>query len=287
MKHISVLSLFVFVFLSLHGQDKRLFHIPETILDSASLIVTYNLQYQQDSTNSKDIREEQMLLLIGDSISVFMSKNQAFNDSLRSALTNKYYHSQNIDMYRLERRSNRLLSRFRYYIYKHHDTNSINVMDMVLTDWYNYSEPLNTMQWDLKEETEKKQEYIEGFRVTKATTNFGGRNWIAWFTPEITVSEGPYKFSGLPGLILKLQDEDEQYSFTLSAITRPIHKKPIYKYEFDNILQTNKKQFFEVNENFRQSFIIHAREAQLAPESQRIASENMRRRNNPIELKPD
>jgi len=287
MKHLSVLSLFVFVFHSLHGQDQRLFQIPEVILDSASLIITYNMQYQQDSTNSKDIREEQMLLFIGDSISVFMSKNQALNDSLRSALTDKYYHSQNIDLYRQERRSNRILTRFRYYIYKHHHANKISVLDMIFADWYNYSEPLNAMQWDLKKKAEEKQDYIEGFQVTKATTHFGGRNWIAWFTPEIMVSEGPYKFSGLPGLILKLQDEDNHYTFTLFSITRPTHKKPIYKYELDNIIQTNKKQFFEVKENFRQSFIIHAREAQLAPESQRIAAENMRRRNNPIELKAD
>lgn len=54
---------------------------------------------------------------------------------------------------------------------------------------------------------------LYGFRVQKAKTNFSGRNWTAWYTSEIPYSEGPYKFKGLPGLILKLEDDDMDYQF--------------------------------------------------------------------------
>ena len=42
---------------------------------------------------------------------------------------------------------------------------------------------------------------ISGYNVQKATTHFGGRDWIAWFTPEIPYRDGPYKFkdSGFTG----------------------------------------------------------------------------------------
>lgn len=44
--------------------------------------------------------------------------------------------------------------------------------------------------------------------------NFGGRIWTAWFAPEIKIADGPYKFSGLPGLILKLEDDKGDYRFS-------------------------------------------------------------------------
>ena len=43
---------------------------------------------------------------------------------------------------------------------------------------------------------------------------FGGRIWTAWFAPEIKTSDGPYKFLGLPGLILKLEDDKGDYRFS-------------------------------------------------------------------------
>jgi hypothetical protein len=37
----------------------------------------------------------------------------------------------------------------------------------------------------------------------KATTNFRGRYWEAWYTEEIPIGQGPWKLCGLPGMILK------------------------------------------------------------------------------------
>lgn len=84
------------------------------------------------------------------------------------------------------------------------------------------------VEWKLSEETKK----IEDFSVQKATTNFGGRNWTAWFTKEIPFSEGPYKFTGLPGLIVSLEDSENQFSFSL------IKSKKLEKtYDTKNILE--------------------------------------------------
>ena len=67
------------------------------------------------------------------------------------------------------------------------------------------------IQWKLSDKTKK---YLH-FNLQQATTNFGGRKWTAWFTKEIPLSEGPYKFTGLPGLIVLLEDDHNQYSFSL------------------------------------------------------------------------
>lgn len=65
--------------------------------------------------------------------------------------------------------------------------------------------------WKLN--ADKKQ--VKDLLLQKATTTWGGRNWIAWFSPEFPFQEGPYKFHGLPGLIVEVSDDKNNYKFSL------------------------------------------------------------------------
>lgn len=56
---------------------------------------------------------------------------------------------------------------------------------------------------------------LKDLRLQKATARWGGRNWIAWFAADIPFQEGPHKFHGLPGLIVELYDDNENYKFEL------------------------------------------------------------------------
>ena len=58
---------------------------------------------------------------------------------------------------------------------------------------------------------------ISKFEVQKATIDFGGRTWTAWFTQEIPFQDGPYKFHGLPGLILEMEDSTGTQSFKFAG----------------------------------------------------------------------
>ena len=69
------------------------------------------------------------------------------------------------------------------------------------------------LKWSLSNE----ERIIEGYKCQKATINFGNRQWEAWFTEDIPIQEGPYLFSGLPGLIVKICDTTNQHSFLLVA----------------------------------------------------------------------
>lgn len=69
----------------------------------------------------------------------------------------------------------------------------------------------NIQDWKLTNEKKK----VKDLNLQKATTNWGGRNWIAWFTADIPFQEGPYKFHGLPGLIVELFDDKNNYKFEL------------------------------------------------------------------------
>ncbi|MBB4806980.1 GLPGLI family protein [Chryseobacterium defluvii] len=75
-----------------------------------------------------------------------------------------------------------------------------------------YTENLK-FDWKISNEKEK----IGAYTAQKATTEFGGRQWTAWFTTDLPFQDGPYKFSGLPGLIVKIEDADKNYSWVLQG----------------------------------------------------------------------
>lgn len=66
------------------------------------------------------------------------------------------------------------------------------------------------LNWILHQESKK----LGAYHVQKATVDYGGRKWVAWFTPEIPFPYGPYIFHGLPGMILEVYDTEDDYHFT-------------------------------------------------------------------------
>lgn len=74
--------------------------------------------------------------------------------------------------------------------------------------------------WQLTEDIEKPQWIIQdsiinilGYDCIMATSEYRGRKWIAFFSPEITIPEGPWKLIGLPGIILKAYDYKKEYCY--------------------------------------------------------------------------
>ncbi|AZA59491.1 GLPGLI family protein [Chryseobacterium shandongense] len=76
------------------------------------------------------------------------------------------------------------------------------------------SEKMPVFNWKIENETQE----ILGYQCKKATMNFRGRNYIAWFTTKIPVSDGPWKFGGLPGLILKIEDDNSKIKIEANKI---------------------------------------------------------------------
>jgi GLPGLI family protein len=253
-------------------------------VDYANLLLTYMMEYKQDSTNLEHARGEEMLLFVGNHSTLFMGYNSAKNDTLLKVAVDKG--RQGVDAQTVTDFVAASVSRtpHKYKIYKNTRKNKIIYQDFNLDGQFYYEEPMNTLQWKIVPNSEKK---FLSYTVQKAVTYYGGRTWEAWFTPEIPISDGPYKFHGLPGLIVKLQDTMKHYSFTLTSSERVIGERPIEVIIPDRVIRTDRAGFLKAQQNFRNSFIIHAQNAQLSNESQRVASENMRRRNNPIELKAD
>ncbi|WP_298654077.1 GLPGLI family protein [uncultured Proteiniphilum sp.] len=89
------------------------------------------------------------------------------------------------------------------------------------------TEPLLVQNWEISDDTLT----VVGYLCQKAACQFRGRNYTAWFTTDIPISNGPWKFGGLPGLILKVYDEERQFVFECVGIENYPKKFPIQMHD--------------------------------------------------------
>ncbi|WP_315058036.1 GLPGLI family protein [Chryseobacterium indoltheticum] len=87
---------------------------------------------------------------------------------------------------------------------------NVQYFDLAGMSLLTYKEPV-IKNWKLLDETK----IINSINCKKAEVRFKGRNWIAWYSPEIPFPYGPMKFSGLPGLIIKITDDKNDFDFEL------------------------------------------------------------------------
>ncbi len=112
--------------------------------------------------------------------------------------------------------------------------NSITTYDKVFMDRYYYTEPSPNIKWHLEKGTRE----ICGYNCKKATANFRGRNWTAWYC-DIPLNNGPWKFGNLPGLILRVEDSKGEHVF--EAISLRKSKRDFGYKKFDYFKTTREK----------------------------------------------
>lgn len=105
-------------------------------------------------------------------------------------------------------------------------------------------------QWDWKlipNETKK----IGNYLCNKAETEFRGSQIVAYYTTEIPINAGPWKFSGLPGLILEVREKDTtNNSWIATKINYPYKEKTLnlsFKKETNLI---SLKQFVKITNDY-------------------------------------
>jgi GLPGLI family protein len=94
-------------------------------------------------------------------------------------------------------------------IFKNRKTGNITMLNYISTEHYKGTDPGGVLDWSIMPDTA----VFLNYPCQKATLRFRGRNYEAWFTPQISINDGPWKFFGLPGLILKVKDIDGQFDF--------------------------------------------------------------------------
>ncbi len=160
-------------------------------------------------------------------------------------------------------------------------TGTVTTYDKVFTDKYFYEEPLKLMEWTLQPDTAT----ICGHTCRKATTSFRGRNWTAWYAPDVPIDNGPWKFGGLPGLILKVDSDDKEQQIEATAIRQ--NKRRIVIDNKRHQRTTREKFNKELEEYMTRPRQFHIANPTMAPKDKdgNIATPEFRRLFfNPIEL---
>lgn len=163
------------------------------------------------------------------------------------------------------------------------DANSIKYYDKVSQDLFYYIEQ---SPQDIKWNIEPQVLQWNDFKVQKATTTLDGRDWEVLFTQDIDAIGGPYKFTNLPGFVVKAWDSEEHYVFELlNAKQGSIEKEllALADYEKNNQEKINKAISIENNKTFIQ--VINATREFISPEDAQRAGLTKKRGdvNNPIQ----
>jgi len=179
--------------------------------------------------------------------SYFVSENNAYIRKWQKDNPNKSYYPG----------SAKLKGRMKDY-WSEYQYSQIYVRDRQLTDWavmpsadfnqYRYTEPWPSMQWTLG--TEKQT--ICGYQCQKATCHWRGRDYEAWFTSAIPLKSGPWKFGGLPGLIMKIYDTKHLY--TWEAVSVENGSFPILQLEERFFKDSNRKKVLKMQRDWNVKF---------------------------------
>lgn len=241
----------------------------------------YLLTFVQDSTNIDLKKQEKFYLFTNSYKSKFISANAILIDSLKEkAKTNRQFAlSLFADLSKIPK------TNFSFELYKKANSDTIVTIDKILNDKFIYSEEINN-SWTILSDTLN----INGFQCKKAVQKFKGREYTAWFTPEIPISDGPYKFKGLPGLIIQINDERNHYSFELNSLESS-NKETLTPNIFDkSLIKTTSKEFKNTQLKSSKNYFQRLEQSGIQLNNtgkKKLGNKILRKVKNPIELKED
>jgi len=163
-------------------------------------VFKYDFNYKPNPSKDSVIIEKTILDIKDGKLSIFRTEQERRSDSLKA-----------LNGFGL---GNKMRFEDQFYIIKDlSDSKVLRSFKTIFSEIFfvKINEKLN---WIILSEKSK----IGTFEVQKAKVKYGGRDWTAWFTTEIPIQEGPYVFNGLPGLIIKISDDNKNFEFYLTQI---------------------------------------------------------------------
>ncbi|MBS1759611.1 MAG: GLPGLI family protein [Bacteroidetes bacterium] len=212
------------------------------IADTETLRISYNVSVSNDTTRPYKKAQNLFLLLKNNQHSIFFNYTKFKEDSLFQEALSKGMAEEFIKN-SLKGNNTGLSSLYLgYTLFYDIQQHLYTVYDQLFSQKYFYTEKEEPLIWQISSDTAN----FLGYLCQKATTRFHGRNFIAYFSTEIPINEGPYKFKGLPGLILKLSDEKNYFEFACSSIEILHTATKIERPSQLNRIKTTKQEFSQV-----------------------------------------
>lgn len=163
-----------------------------------------------------DVRKDEYILLSGEQESMFYNPTALWMDiNSKDDAACKAYGSMAAQLMESGRGSevpNRSVS---MYIFKDFSKQEKTIYDDYSDQFAVYKEPFSEMQWEIESDSTKT---VLDYECVMARSSYHGRNWTVWFAPEIPVHDGPWKFGGVPGLILEATESAGIHSFIANGV---------------------------------------------------------------------
>ena len=221
------------------------------VIDTANLRIKY-------AWGATDITHDSTYLdcgqlLIGQHMTKYSSWFVEVADSQRVEWARKNPHAQSVPngTWWMRGKVPGIWSEYQYSnIFIHGDTlNEWSVMPMGQEWPQRYEEKWSGQEWTLEEDTAS----FLGHPCQKATCRWRGRDYVAWFAPDIPIRRGPWKFGGLPGLIMKIHDVDSLYVFEAVAIEKG--NFPIYQYPKEEFMKSTRTHTWKLQIAYNRNYL--------------------------------
>ena len=201
----------------------------------------YKTEMVGDTSKPEKKLNETMMLKVGPKSSVYYSYARFHADSLIEA-DKATGASQEVISEHLKQAGGGFIN---YQVYKNYPAGKTTLLDVIAVSRFRCEEPDERPEWTLLPDTATVLSYL----CQKATCKFRGREYEAWYTPEISRSEGPWKLQGLPGLILKATDNRGHYTFVCTGIEKARDGETI-QFSGSEYQPITRKELRKVHERF-------------------------------------
>ncbi|WP_082376981.1 GLPGLI family protein [Chryseobacterium indologenes] len=200
--------------------------------------VIYRVKMLRDTLAKENVIEEDLSLLVNGQKSLFKSTQKAVSDSALMAIGKEQFENPVNGKVVIDLRK---VPSVRFPSEVYFDNGKQTVYKELLKNQFAY--PLgDIIDSKLHNETRK----IGSYTCKKAEGTYKGRHYIAWYTNEIPISDGPYVFKGLPGLILEIFDTKGYTIFSMISIKKA--EKPIIPIK--EAISTTYQAFCKARQNY-------------------------------------
>ena len=225
---------------------------------------SYSLKFLDDTIKMIQGIEDVIKVKIGEDLSYQYSYNSYHWDSSYIAVTStrnkevieRFMQNdrdrRNVNLRSDGRSRNNDFGKFR--LYKDYKNKKITVTDYISIHGFIYEEELIPQKWTIQDDTMTIADYV----CQKATCDYRGRSYEAWFTPDIPIVEGPWKFYGLPGLIMKLNDTEHHYEFELVEFRKIEEKIDAGELSQNKLTKIERKEYLRMKFGIKGSMIRDA-----------------------------
>ena len=170
--------------------------------DTTRIVVHYKFTHLRDTTNRDNPDRGNMVLLIGKTASAYRSYGRQTQQDIARQTKQPTSFSPG--------RPSGLV------YYQFFREKKLIRKEPIFFSNFVISDGLPVISWRISPDTAS----LGGLRCQKATCHFKGRDYTAWFCPDLPVSAGPWKLNGLPGVIAEAYDTKKEVCFLFDGIER-------------------------------------------------------------------